>query len=167
MPRLIEILKFVNLDAVEYDFVPNAAQRVTKFAGGLNARGSDTGKMGMHGFNPRRMLFEGMQITHEGKILAPGPSTMDEAGATLIGERDEMLACLLGDLSTPPAGVSHGVLTVQLAGWAHSASGAVQVSSWSADLTKDSVRTADYFLGWTLEKPYLLDDVDNTTQRVV
>jgi hypothetical protein len=167
MPLLIAVLKFVNLDAVEYDFVPNAAQRVTKFAGALNARGADTGKMGMHGFNARRMLFEGLQIVHEGKIIAPGPSTMDEAGATLVGERDDMLACLLGDLATAPAGTSHGVLTVQLAGWAHAASASVQVSSWSADMTKDSVRTLDYMLGWTCETPYLLDDVDATTQRVL
>lgn len=167
MPLLIAELKFVNLDAVEYDFVPNAAQRVTKFAGALNARGSDTGKMGMHGFNARRMLFEGMQIAHEGLIIAPGPSTYEAASVALITERDLMLACLLGDLSVPPAAVSHGVLTVKLAGWAHSASGAVQVSSWSADLTKDSVRTCDYMLGWTLEKPYLLDDVDGVTQRVL
>lgn len=157
MPALVEEIRFTNLAADSYDFVPNDNQRVTKFEGAIAPRGSETARMGMHGFNPRRTLFDGMQISHEGMLLATGVS-LEDAGAALIAERDAMLAILLGDLSDVPDGTSLGTLTVKLAGWTETASAPAQVSSWSAALDSKSVRTAAYMIGWTLETPYLLGD---------
>jgi hypothetical protein len=157
MPALIEEIRFTNLAAAHYDFVPNGNQRVTKFEGAIAPRGSDTSRMGMHGFNPRRTLFDGMQISHEGLFLAAAGAVAD-AGQALIAERDAMLAVLLGDLDDVPDGTSLGTLTVKLAGWTETASAPAQVSSWSASLDSKSVRTAAYMIGWTLATPYLLGD---------
>lgn len=165
MPLLIETLAWSG----GYDWVPNDRQRVTKFAGTLPPRGSDTSRMGMHGFNPRRVLFEGLQISQEGLFLADANTypDFDDAAAAIVAERDAMITALLGDLTTPPTDVSLGQLQVKLAGWDQLYFAPAQISSWSWDLDKSSVRTAAYMIGWTLATPYLIGDDDPTKYKVV
>lgn len=167
MPLLIELLAWSG--AGGYDWVPNDNQRVTTFGGSLPPRGDNTGKLGMHGFNPRRTLFEGLQIQHEGMFLASANDypDLDDAAAALVAEHDAMIAAIVGDLTTPPDGTSLGQLQVKLAGWDQLYFGPATLSSWSWPLAKDAVRTSPYMLGWTLEQPYLIGDDDPTKFKVV
>lgn len=167
MPALIEILAWSG--AAGYNWVPNDRQRVTTFSGSLPPRGGDTGKMGMHGFNQRRTLFEGLQIQHEGMFLASGNDYPDlaDASAALVAEHDAMIAAIVGDLTTPPTDTSLGELQVKLAGWDQLYFAKASLSSWSWGLSKDAVRTSPYMLGWTLETPYLIGDDDATKIKVV
>lgn len=167
MPQLIELLAWSG--AGSYSWVPNASQRVTTFSGSLPGRGDNVGKMSMHGFNPRRQLFEGLQIQHEGMFVADGntyPDLVDAAGA-LIAEHDAMIAAIVGDLTTPPDGTSLGQLQVKLTGWDQMYFANATLSSWSWGLSKDAVRTSPYMIGWTLETPYLVGDDDPSLFKVV
>lgn len=169
MPQLIGTLAWLAIDATTYDWVPNANQRVTMFSGSLPPRGSDTGKLSMHGFNQRRTLFEGLQIQHEGLFLATGDAypLAGDASAALIAEHDAMIAAIVGDLTAPPSDTSLGTLRVQLTGWDQVYKAKASLSSWSWGLSKDAVRTSPYMLGWTLETAYLIGETDPTKFKVV
>lgn len=134
-----------------YDFIPNANQRVRTFSPSIQMRGEQRPKMQMHGRHPVTAFADALQIHHEGLIR--GGDADD-----LMTERDLMLATIIGDLTTVPSGTTLGTLTVKKANWSESASAAVTLESWEAEMTYERLASSPYLLNWLVFTPYFIGD---------
>lgn len=142
---ILQALSFTNaVSATTYDFVPNDAQRVTAFRPVRVARGDQRAQMQAHGWIPRRTVYGGLELSHEGLVKGA------DADA-IIAERGTMLDAILGDLTAAiavEAAFKVGTLTFRLAGWDEDATLDVALGSYEAPLDIAVVRTAPYQFQW-------------------
>lgn len=149
---LYESIRFTGLGVSPevYDFIPNSLQRVRSFSPSVQMRGETRPVMQMHGRHPVTVYADALQIHHEGLIRGDEDEILDE--------RDEMLAVILGDLTAPPVETSLGMLTVKRANWSETASAAVGLESWEADVTYERLASVPYLFNWVSFTPYLIGD---------
>lgn len=152
MNAWIETLTFtaVGDPSVTYDF-NGENTNILMFDPKPAPRGSSRPRMQAHGMNPRRTIFGGLEIAHEG-VFGPADSQ-----TLVVAERDALLAALLGDLSASPSDETNmGTLTVKYLGWSESASGLVSIDSYAFAFGASDVLTLAYQIQWRCDQPYFV-----------
>lgn len=137
-------------DLGSFDFLSENCRTQT-FTPSYTGRITDRPRMQSHGVNPVVPYKGGVQIDHEGMLVALSQED-------LIAVRDEFNTALLGRLDGTPSLRRDGTLTVEYAGWAESASVDVVVESQQCVFSKDNPRQAPFSVSWLGFKPYLLGD---------
>lgn len=149
---LIVELSFTHAAGTPYHFVPNHRQRVTNFSASAPPRGESRPRMAMHGRQPRRSLFDGLEINHEGLIRDYTGGGRPE----ILTEREKMISLIQGDLTAPFTATALGTLRLKLSHWAEAGEALVVVESFERPLDVTVVRTAPYQIQWSAETPYFV-----------